>query len=244
MRVFYAFCRVVDDLADDPGVPEAQRKRALGRWREVLLGAAPVEPLEHEFTELQSRRALPVDHLLEIIDGVEMDLDEVEFATWQDLRLYCHRVAGAVGLVSLSIFGSHADGSRAYAEALGQALQFTNILRDVGEDAEKGRLYLPREEWESAGLTREELLNWQGPPDDRLRAVLVTLASKAEGAFVEADRLLLPGEKGLLRASILMGRLYRDILRRIVAGGYRVHEQRYRPGKLTTLGAFAKAWLA
>lgn len=244
MRVFYAFCRVVDDLADDDAMPDAERRAALARWRAVLLGAeTPREPLELEFAELQHRRALPVEHLLEIIDGVEMDLKAMEFSNWAELRLYCHRVAGAVGLVSLSIFGSHADGSRAYAEALGQALQLTNILRDVGEDAARGRVYLPGEELDRAGVTRAELLGWQGEPDDRLRKLLLTVAGKAYGAFAETARLMVPEERSLLRAPILMGQIYEDILNQIVEDDCRVFEKRYRPGKVATLGAFVRTWL-
>ncbi|MCP5554731.1 MAG: phytoene/squalene synthase family protein [Verrucomicrobiales bacterium] len=244
MRVLYAFCRVIDDLADEASRPETERRQELDHWRSVLLDSTPpASGLEEEFTELQRRRALPLEHLLEIIEGVEMDVEEASFDTWEDLRLYCHRVAGAVGLVSLSIFGSHADRSRQYAEVLGQALQLTNILRDVGEDAARGRVYLPGEELDRAGLTRQTVLEWKGEPDARLRRLLEIVAARAREAYAEAEQLLIPQERPVLRSPILMGRLYRGILDQIMADGYRVFEKRYRPGWFTMMGAFTRTFL-
>ncbi|RKH78054.1 hypothetical protein D7Y13_43895, partial [Corallococcus praedator] len=127
ITTFYAWCRVIDDLADDPGVPRADRAAALDRWKQALHGRVPGEAvLAEPVRELIARYHLRVVHFLEIIAGVEMDLDGARYQTWDELRLYCYRVASAVGLISIEIFGCGAPGAREYAIDLGLALQLTN----------------------------------------------------------------------------------------------------------------------
>src|SRR5690606_4898043 len=139
MEVFYAFCRVVDDLVDDPHLHPEERRAGLDRWRTLVEGPRqdPRPGLEAEFEALRRRRPRQREDFLAILDGMEMDLAPRLFETEGELRHYCHHVAGAVGLVSATIFGCSHPDSRLYAEELGQALQWTNILRDVGEDAER-----------------------------------------------------------------------------------------------------------
>ena len=174
MGVFYAFCRVVDDIADEVGMDVAVRRAGLNRWRGLISGQTtdPHPGIETEFVDLCQRYAFGEGDLEAIIDGVEMDLDPQEFETADDLKAYCYRVASAVGLASIEIFGYTDPKTKVYAEELGYALQWTNIMRDVGEDAGEGRVFLPTEDIERFGLTRSELLN--GPPDpEKFRELIV-----------------------------------------------------------------------
>ncbi|HWB59478.1 MAG TPA: squalene/phytoene synthase family protein, partial [Chthoniobacteraceae bacterium] len=150
MVVFYAFCRIVDDIADEPSSPVETRRAQLNAWRKALGGTFEGEPpLAAEVRALIAKYSLPVEHFHEIIAGMEMDLDAKRYRTFEELRLYCYRVASAVGLVSIVIFGCKSPRSTDYALNLGLALQLTNIIRDVGEDWRNGnRIYLPLEEVE------------------------------------------------------------------------------------------------
>lgn len=244
MRVFYAFCRVADDLADDPAISMEDRRAGLQRWRDLICGEAtdPRQGIEQEFVDLCVRRSLHVDELEAIISGVEMDLDPLRFETAADLKTYCYHVASAVGLVSIEIFGYEDLNTRVYAEQLGYALQWTNILRDIGEDAAEGRLFLPREDLERFGLSEESILG--GSPDlasfQRLMkhetAVARAFYSDAMAALPEVDRKS-------MRSAELMRRIYSGILDEMEAGGYRVFEQRYRLSKCRMLAEFFRAKL-
>jgi len=145
MNVFYAFCRLVDDLADEPEPSVEERRAALQRWREAVSAPVPDEsPLAPAVRELIAKYQLSTDHFSEIIAGCEMDLDGTRYATWDDLRVYCYRVASVVGLVSIEIFGYEDPRCRRYAVDLGLALQLTNILRDVGMKDDKGKVVTHR----------------------------------------------------------------------------------------------------
>src|SRR5262249_38965707 len=148
ITVFYAWCRVIDDIADDPGHSVEDRQSALNDWRRALEGEfADEPPLAPAVRDIIARHHLPLEHFREVIAGVQMDLAATTYETWNDLRLYCYRVASAVGLISIEIFGCRERASRDYALSLGLALQLTNILRDIGEDWRNGgRVYLPRED--------------------------------------------------------------------------------------------------
>ena len=168
MRVFYAFCRVIDDIADSGESEDRQGRVGLNRWEDLCdpSGTLIPEPgLEREFVALRDKYRLPSPILKEIIAGVRTDLEGVRFDRVESLMQYCFRVAGAVGLISIEIFGYQHPGCRDYAEKLGYALQWTNILRDVGEDAAAGRIYLPLEDLRRFGLSEEEILG--RIPDDR-----------------------------------------------------------------------------
>jgi phytoene synthase len=147
ITVFYAFCRVIDDIADSAQFDIAQKEIRLAAWREMLRRACADEPLlAREVRGLIDKYSLPIDILEEIIAGVEMDLSISRYATFEDLRVYCYRVASAVGLVSIEIFGYRNARCKEYALELGLALQMTNIIRDVGKDLRSGRIYLPQED--------------------------------------------------------------------------------------------------
>ena len=242
MGVFYAFCRVVDDLADDPDIEMEARRSGLQRWRELVRGEVeePSAGIEEEFVELCTRRGLNPDDLEAIVDGVEMDLDPPEFETKEDLLRYCYRVASAVGLVSIEIFGYENPQSREYAEQLGYALQWTNIMRDVGEDAEEGRIFLPREDLERFGLSRETLLG-RMPDLASFQRLMKHETTVARDFYAEAERLLPEEDRKSMRSAELMKRIYSGILDKMEEDGYRVFEKRYRLSKARMICEFLRA---
>ncbi len=246
MRVFYAFCRVIDDIVDAEGSPAEAKGAALDRWRALVCESEPADRpprpgLECEMRELCRRRSLPREHLLEIIDGVAMDLAAARFATFEDLRGYCHGVASAVGLVSIELFGYRDPGCRDYAEQLGYALQMTNILRDVGEDAAAGRVYLPLEDLERFGLTEREILERRH--DERFDRLMAFECARAEAFYAAALAHLPDIDRRSMRSAELMRVIYSRILGRMKADGYRVFETRYRLPKTEMLGCLARAFL-
>jgi len=242
MRVFYAFCRVVDDIADAPGLALASRRAGLERWRLVVEGACRDlrAGVESEFDAMRKRRRLPADLLLAIVEGVEMDLEPRCYADVDDLKAYCYHVACAVGLVSAEIFGCRSEGAKRYAVELGYALQWTNILRDVGEDAREGRVYLPLAELERYGLSQEALLSLH-PDRARFERLMKQEARRAR-AFYEAAVAALPGvDRAAMRSAELMRRIYHGILETMETDGFRVFEKRYRLSKATMMCHFLRA---
>ena len=156
ITTFYAFCRLIDDIADDPQLPLDEKTRQLSQWRASLRSAQPNESsLAGEIRALIAKYRLTPEMLEEIIAGVEMDLTISQYATFEELRVYCYRVASAVGLVSIEIFGYRNPDCREYAIQLGLALQMTNILRDVRKDLENGRIYLPQDDLARFGYSAE-----------------------------------------------------------------------------------------
>jgi phytoene synthase len=232
ISVFYAFCRIVDDIADEPDTPIASRRAGLDQWKRAVGGSVDDDPpLASEVREIIARYEIPHEHFLEIIAGVEMDLDGASYETWEELRVYCHRVASVVGLVSIEIFGCRDPRCREYALNLGLALQLTNILRDVGQDfANGGRIYLPREDLARFGYTPEDLA--AARHDERFRALMDFEAERALRYYALARSNLPHAERGTLVAAEIMQRIYRGILSRMQADNYRVFEKRYRLSRL------------
>ncbi|HEX8203272.1 MAG TPA: phytoene/squalene synthase family protein, partial [Isosphaeraceae bacterium] len=182
MCALYAFLRHTDDLADEPG-PVAAKRRALDAWRSeldaALGGAGASWPGLPALADTVARHGVPARHLHEVLDGVAMDLEPVAYPTFADLYAYCYRVASAVGLCCIRIWGYRSEGGRAeaLAEACGVALQLTNILRDVREDARLGRIYLPREDLDRFGVAAADL---DAPrPSDAVRALLAFQGQRA-----------------------------------------------------------------
>lgn len=225
MCALYAFMRRTDDLADEPGDADAKRA-ALDAWRgeldAALRGEAVGSAILPALADTVRGHAIPARHLHEVIDGVAMDLEPRPFATFDDLYGYCYRVASAVGLCCLRIWGYRSEGGRAesMAESCGLALQLTNILRDVREDARSGRVYLPAEDLARFGVVPAELAD--GALTDRLRALLEFEAGRAR-SYYEAcrplARLVDPVGRPMLRA--IVG-IYRDLLGEIERRGYDV----------------------
>ena len=228
MVVFYAFCRLIDDLADDPGLPAETRRAALDAWaRGLEHGFENPDEMQAAITGIRGRYRIPNELLLAIIDGCRADIDPRRFATWDDLDAYIWKVSCAVGLVSVRIFGCRSDGAGPYAEALGRALQLTNIARDVGEDWKNGRrLYLPLELLEKHGISEGEFP--VASSDPRFQRVMGALADRAEAAFHEADRLFPCSDRRPLAPARIMGAIYHSLLRRMRSDRFRVFEKRYR----------------
>ena len=242
MNVFYAFCRLVDDIVDDPG-ERSRKAAALETWRQALHGFAPGEsPLAPSVRELIERYHIPREHFLEIIAGMEMDLDDATYATWEELRLYCHRVASVVGLVSLEIFGARDPGARKYAVNLGLAFQLTNILRDVGQDfANGGRVYLPLEDMKRFSVTREELAS--GRRSEGFLALMDFEAARAAEFYRAAEAARPASDRRALVAAEIMRAVYSRLLDMMRRDRWRVFERRYSLGKLTKLWLVLRGWL-
>ncbi|MEX2578101.1 MAG: squalene/phytoene synthase family protein [Verrucomicrobiales bacterium] len=229
MEVFYAFCRLADDIADDPDLSLAQKHAGLNRWRQLIRGGIdqPRPGVETEFLELCDRRSLDAEELDAIVIGVEMDLEPVRFETAEELKHYCFHVAGSVGLASIRIFGHEDPATRLYAEQLGYALQWTNILRDIGEDAAEKRLYLPLEDLRRFGLKEDHILS--GAPDPASFQRLMKYETRMARQFYADAVAALPAvDRGSMRSAELMRRIYFGILREMESDGFRVFDKRYR----------------
>ncbi len=228
--VFYAFCREIDDIADEPGRTPEEKRLLLEAWKDGLRGHQPI-PAELEV--IISGYHLDRELLVQIIEGVEMDIEPKDFPTFDDLRKYCWHVASAVGLVSIKLFGCTDPKSTRYAEELGYALQITNILRDVGEDAALGRIYLPVEDTERFGVDRTELLN--GRANGRFRDLMAFEATRAREFYAGARQSLTPQDARALVPAETMRIIYSRLLDRMEHDGFRVMETRYRLSKLEKL---------
>ena len=238
MSQFYAFCRIVDDIVDEPGMDPQQRHAALDRWVSVVTGAVePAAGIEREVRTLIDELHLDTAPMLELIAGCRGDISPVQPATRKELLAYSYKVASCVGLTSATVMGA-SDAARDYAVALGYALQLVNILRDVAEDCRKyGRFYLPQDDMELFGVTREDITDQRY--NYRVRQLLAYEAALAEKYFCEAEELYqaLPAEdKNALVAAQAMSLIYHTILEKMQADEYRVFEQRY------SVGNFRKLW--
>jgi len=242
MYAIYAFCRVVDDIADGPSAVAAKR-RDLAAWHDAidaLYEGRPNRMLTRALAAPVARFGLRRSDLIDILKGVEMDTGEsLRAPSMAELELYCSRVAGAVGLLSVRVFGCGDPRADDFARAVGMALQFTNILRDLAEDAEEGRLYLPREALEAAGIASRDPLEVVAHP--ALPAACAYLAARARQRFAEADGLLsamtsVDGRS--LRPAVVMMTVYGRLLERLVAGGWR------EPGKRVKLPRWENMWIA
>jgi phytoene synthase len=243
MESFYAFCRIVDDLADDDGIPPAGRQEGLQRWRDVLHGRATgLSAFESSILGLQQRYRIPTDELEQIIDGVSTDLAPVRFATWEDLRKYCYQVASCVGLVSIRIFGCRTPESRTYAEQLGYALQLTNILRDIGTDWDQGRrLYLPLDEMSAAGCSEQDIAAHRY--HDGFFRLMNSQIARARQFYAAAAAAWRPADARALLAAETMRRIYSRTLDLMEADGCRVFDVRYRLSTPRKALFVAAAWV-
>jgi len=214
----YAFCRLVDDAVDE-GVDRAAQRRELGRWREEIArvwGQKPTtHPASERLREAVRRFPIPREALEEIIAGVEMDLDRSTYETFADLYPYCYRVASAVGLCSIAIFGYKDLRAQDYAINLGVALQLTNILRDVQTDARMGRVYLPQEDLRRFGVTGEDLREGRYTP--AFVELMTFEAARARDYYARAWRGLPAADRRTLFAAEIMGHTYFALLRAIEA---------------------------
>ncbi len=231
ISAFYAFCRLIDDIADDPDLAAGEKSRQLRSWRAALIGSAPEESaVAPEIRRLIKKYPITPAMLEEIIDGVEMDLTISRYETFEALRTYCYRVASAVGLVSIEIFGYLNPACREYAIELGLALQITNILRDVAKDLASGRIYLPQEDMARFGYSDADLQ--RRVYDERFVRLMQWEAERAERHFARAAALLPREDRRAMISAEIMASIYHALLRRMVRDRFRVFERSYGLSKL------------
>ena len=231
ITTFYAFCRLIDDIADSPELTVPQKAERLTQWRQSLAASHSDEPpLAAEIRALIAKYQLTPEMLAEIIAGVEMDLSISRYATFEELRLYCYRVASAVGLVSIEIFGYRNPQCREYAIELGLALQTTNIIRDVGKDLESGRVYLPLDELARFNYSEAELLH--RTHNERFVALMEFQATRSHRVFERAAEVLPREDRRSMVAAEIMSSVYHALLRRIDRDGFRVFTKDYRLNRL------------
>jgi phytoene synthase len=238
MEALYAFCREVDDVVDECSDP-ALAGIKLGWWRQELDQIAPGKsqhPLGQALHPCIGRYGLHIADLHAVVDGMEMDLTTARYADFDALDGYCDRVAGAVGRLSARIFGEPSEQTLAYATELGLALQYTNILRDVGDDARKGRIYLPQSLLATHGVTDASILECRY--SEGLQRVLTDMAQKAHARYDRALDLLPRDERVAQRPGLVMAAVYRELLRTLQATGFEVLHQRI------SLAPARKLWVA
>ncbi len=238
ITTFYAFCRVIDDIADDANLGVDEKRRRLSEWRLCLRGPQPNESeIASGVRSLMGKYSLGPEMLEEIIAGVEMDLTTRRYATFDELRVYCYRVASAVGLVSIEIFGYCNPACKEYAIQLGLALQTTNIIRDVGKDLQAGRIYLPQEDLARFDYSESEL---QGRKyNERFVRLMEFEAARARQFFSEAASFLPAEDRKSMVAAEIMASIYRGLLRRMELDKFKVFEKEYGLNKLEKTGRIA-----
>jgi phytoene synthase len=234
----YAFMRQADDLADDESLPREERRRKLNAWlaawHEVAVGGAATDPVFLAVRDATQRFAIPLKLLDELVDGVAMDLDRAAtgapdtYATFADLYRYCYLVASVVGLVCIRIFGYSGERAERLAEETGIAFQLTNILRDVSEDAARNRVYLPLTDLAAHGVVLESLLHRAplAPPAAAERALLASVARRAEQYYCSAGELLPLIDRESRPALWVLVSIYHALIRRIERADYDVFTRR------------------
>ena len=238
ITAFYAFCREVDDVVDD-AVDVGVAATKLAWWQKEVQQAFAGQPSHPVMQALMPHTAtfgMTAQQLLAVVEGCQMDLQQTRYLDWPGLQRYCHLVAGVVGEVSARIFGQSDEATTAYAHKLGLAFQMTNIIRDVGEDALRGRIYLPIDELQRFDVKAQELLQRQY--SERFTALMQFQAGRAHALYDEALALLPAADRQSQKPGLMMASIYRTLLREIEASGFQVLHQRIG---LTPL---RKLWLA
>ncbi|HMN82907.1 MAG TPA: presqualene diphosphate synthase HpnD [Burkholderiaceae bacterium] len=238
ITALYAFCREVDDVVDEIADRDIARTK-LAWWRneiERLFAGDPQHPVTRALAPHVEPYGLQRRLFLEIIDGMQMDLDQNRYLDFEGLRLYCHRVAGVVGWLASGIFGASDPGTREFASRLGLALQLTNIIRDVGEDARKGRVYLPLEDLRRFDVTVQDVLQRRDVPG--FVPLMQFQAQRARDTYREAAALLPEPDRRAQRPGLIMASIYHALLHEIEADGFQVLHHR------VALTPLRKLWLA
>ena len=239
ITALYAFCREVDDVVDEVSDPAIARTK-LAWWRREIDAAfegSPEHPVGKALAPVVRDFGLAREQLQTVIDGMAMDLEQVRYVDFPALELYCHRVAGVVGMLAARIFGYAEPATERYARDLGIAFQLTNIIRDVGEDAARGRIYLPQDELARFGVPPSALLRREG--GDGFVALMAHQVARARDWYARALGALPDADRRSQRAGLAMAAIYRALLEEIERDGYRVLDRRIA---LTPLRKFAIAW--
>lgn len=239
ITAFYAFCREVDDVVDDM-VDMSVAATKLAWWQKEVATAfagQPSHPVMKALMPHCPEYGIEQRHMQDVIAGCQMDLEQTRYLDYQGLQRYCHLVAGIVGEVAARIFGQTDPQTTAYAHKLGQALQLTNIIRDVGEDAMRGRIYLPVNELQQFEVKAQDILQRQY--SDRFTALMQFQAQRAQGLYDEALALLPDADRRTQKPGLMMGSIYRALLNEIEHENFQVLHQRI---SLTPLRKFWLAW--
>ncbi|WP_288381274.1 presqualene diphosphate synthase HpnD [uncultured Massilia sp.] len=239
ITALYAFCREVDDTVDETSDASVARIK-LAWWRtevSAMYKGTPTHPVTQALQPHIATYDLKEEHLLAIVDGMEMDLDQSRYLDYAGLQKYCWRVAGVVGILSASIFGYKNTQTLAYAEKLGLAFQLTNIIRDVGDDARKGRIYLPVNELQQFNVTAADILNFRH--SEKFEALMAFQAERAQRTYDEALALLPKEDRRAQRPGLMMAAIYRTLLDEIERDKFHVLNQRI---SLTPLRKLCLAW--
>jgi phytoene synthase len=243
ITALYAFCREVDDVVDEVSDTGVARTK-LAWWRtEVanLFAGHPQHPVTKALAPFVAPYGLDAARLNEIIDGMEMDLTFHRYPDFESLKLYCHRAAGVVGQLSASIFGFTRPETLDYAENLGIAFQLTNIIRDVGEDARRDRVYLPADELAPFGLTQDDILQRKG--GEAFEKMMAAQAERAESYYDRAFASLAPEDRESQRAGLIMAAIYRTLLGEIRRDRFAVLDQRIALTPMRKLWIAARTWI-
>ncbi|ASR88911.1 presqualene diphosphate synthase HpnD [Alcaligenes aquatilis] len=239
ITALYAFCREVDDVVDEVHEESVARMKLVW-WRtqvaDLYEGRAH-HPVMQALAPHIEAFGLPQDELLAVIDGMEMDLDQMRYPSWSELERYCWHAASVVGLLSARIFGQTQEQTSDYAQKLGLAFQLTNIIRDVGDDARRGRIYLPQEDLDKFGVSPHEILDQQH--SDRFEALMAFQTERAQDLYRQAMRALPAVDRRAQRPGLLMAAIYHALLVEIANDRWHVLEQRI---SLTPIRKFWLAW--
>jgi phytoene synthase len=242
ITAFYAFCREVDDVVDEVADPAVATSKL--QWWRAEVGRAfagqPTHPVMLALMPWVADFRIRPDHLQAVIEGCQTDLQQTRFLDYPALQRYCHLVAGVVGEVAANIFGSTHEATLQYAHGLGQAMQLTNIIRDVGDDARRGRIYLPMSELQRFDVKAHELLRRESPwgYSPRFEALMRFQAARAHATFDAALALLPASDRQAQKPGLMMANIYRTLLREIESQGFQVLHQR------TSLTPLRKLWIA
>lgn len=242
ITAFYAFCREVDDVVDEVSDASVAATK-LAWWRREVASAFagnPTHPVMQALMPLTGPFEIRAEHLNAVIEGCQTDLEQTRFLDFPALQRYCHLVAGVVGEVAASIFGRTQAATLQYAHKLGLAMQLTNIIRDVGDDARRGRIYLPVSELQRFDVKAHELLKREKPwgYSERFEALMRFQAERAHATYDEALALLPEADRPAQKPGLMMANIYRTLLREIEAQGFQVLHQR------TSLTPLRKLWIA
>jgi 15-cis-phytoene synthase len=246
MYAIYAFCREVDSVVDDP-LPGTDAREQLNTWRRELAAAyqgSATHPVTISLASHVQRLQIPQDLFQELIAGVEMDLTRCRYDTFEELSLYCYRVASVVGLICLYVFGTRSQLARDYAINLGIAFQLTNILRDVASDAERGRVYLPQADLRQFGYAEEDLLAQIYSPE--FIALMRFQVARALSFYAQASQCwdqLSPAEHRALTVAEIMRGVYERILRRVESSEFRIFGRRITLAPAYRLAIAASVWI-
>lgn len=241
LSVLYSFCRLADDIVDEHFDNASQMLQDLRNEVERVFSGEPQTALGCDLQLILKNYKIPKTYFLDLLDGVSLDLNkEVRFKTFGDLNWYIYRVACVVGLMCIEIFGYKNDKTKEYAVLLGQAVQMTNILRDIAEDVSLNRIYLPKEDLEMFGVKEEEILSLQH--SQKIKALLFFEMQRAQNFYIEARNILPKEDFSSMLTARAMGAIYEDILNKLISGTRQIDIKKLKLSKFRKIAILYKSW--